>query len=210
MEHSPRKVGAGRAYFTNSFYSSTAVSPSALNPPPRPGDGGPKTSEEHPDPSGNNGGGSEPSWTLLLPPPPQHDDDPTTTAANVTAAGLPSVAGPVLICLFLLVSYVGCSSVLLAQLQGWPYLESLYFCFMTILTIGHNVAAAGGHGALLWTADPGGGGEAGILGSLLFILIGLILEATCLHILYEEVYLKVAASGGRRSGGRSAAADGVR
>ena len=146
----------------------------------------------------NNGGGGEPSWTLLLPPPPQHDDSPLRVA-DASTAPRPSTAGPVLICLFLMVGYVGCSAVLLAQLRGGSYLDSLYFCFMTILTIGHNAAAGGGGGgstaAALW-ADPGGGDQqASLLGSLLYILIGLILEATCLHILYEEVFLKLTSGG---------------
>jgi hypothetical protein len=134
---------------------------------------------------------------LLLPPPPQHGDHPPPpptlpppAEAKLTAAGS-SVVGPVLICLFLLVSYVGCSSVLLAQLRGWPYLESLYYCCMTLLTVG---AAAADN-----VPDRGTEEQAGLLGSLLYILIGLILEATCLHILYEEVYLKVAS---RRRRGR--------
>lgn len=124
--------------------------------------------------------------------------------------GRPSAAGPVLICVFLLVSYVGCSSVLLAQLQGTTYLNSLYYCFMTILTVGHNSGASsnfggggGGAAATPW-GDQGGGTtteQASLFGSLLYILIGLILEATCVHILYEEVYLKRTSSSG--DGGKS-------
>jgi hypothetical protein len=153
----------------------------------------------------SNSGGGDPSWTLLLPPPPQHDDSPH--GGHLTSLARPSAAGPVLICLFLMVSYVGCSGALLAQLRGGSYLDSLFYCFMTILTIGHNNNAAAATGGPLWGDHGCGGGsgdqqEAAHLGSLLYILIGLILEATCLHILYEEVYLKAAAAGKGRGGRR--------
>ena len=66
----------------------------------------------------------DPSWSVVVgtPRPPPR----------------PSVVGPTLICLFLLLSYITCSALLVARIQAWAFFDAFYFCFMALLTVGQG------------------------------------------------------------------------
>lgn len=107
---------------------------------------------------------SDPNWSAVVGSPrPQTKERP-------------AVAGPCLICIFLLLSYISCSAVLVARIQSWSFFDAFYFCFMTLFTVG------------LGGLSPN---QASLTICVLYIFIGLILVSTCWHIFHQEVVLKL-------------------
>merc|ERR1719237_978131 len=107
---------------------------------------------------------SDPDWSVIVGSPrPQSKERP-------------AVVGPCLICVFLLLSYISCSAVLVARIQSWSFFDAFYFCFMTLFTVG------------LGGLSPN---QASLTICVLYIFIGLILVSTCWHIFHEEVLLKL-------------------
>ena len=43
---------------------------------------------------------------------------------------------PIWLCVFLVVSYIFGGAFLFAEWETWPFLDSAYFCFITLTTIG--------------------------------------------------------------------------
>ena len=117
--------------------------------------------------------GVEPTWTVV---PSNRDSSQLPSSSGPASLARPNVAGPIFFCIFLMTSYILCSAVVMAKIQGWTYFQSFYFCFMSLTTIGF-----GG----LRPSQPN------LTVCILFILLGVILAATCLHILLEEVVFKL-------------------
>ena len=117
--------------------------------------------------------GLEPTWSIVTAPPvvPQNP-----TIAQESLNRRPNVVGPILICIFLMLSYISCSAVLMAMLQSWSLLDTFYFCFMSIFTVGL--------GDLQFS-------HSNLTAVVIYIFIGLILVSTCGHIFYEEVFLRL-------------------
>ena len=90
----------------------------------------------------------------------------------------PSVAGPLLISVLLLLSYISTGAAVLSKLHSWTFLQSFHFCFMTILTVDSGVARLG---------------EASVLGVSLYILLGLVLVSTLGHVIHSQVIVRLAA-----------------
>lgn len=106
----------------------------------------------------------DPSWSMVVGAP---RPDPLLR---------PSVVGPSLICVFLLLGYISCSAVIVARVQAWSFFQAFYFCFMSLLTVG------------LGNLSPN---QASLIICVLYIFIGLVLVSTCWHIFQEEVLLKL-------------------
>jgi len=127
---------------------------------------------------------SDPDWSVVVGSPrPQPKERP-------------AVAGPCLICVFLLLSYISCSAVLVARIQSWSFFDAFYFCFMTLFTVG------------LGGLSPN---QASLTICVLYIFIGLILVSTCWHIFHEEVLQKLqeldSAKRDRKARGRGGGAE---
>ena len=88
------------------------------------------------------------------------------------------MAGPLVISVLLLLSYISTGAGLLSKLHSWTFLQSFHFCFMTILTVGSSVARLG---------------EASVLGVSLYILLGLVLVSTLGHVIHSQVIVRLAA-----------------
>ena len=88
------------------------------------------------------------------------------------------MAGPVLVSVLLLFSYVSTGAALLSKLHGWTFIQSFHFCFMTILTVGSGAARLG---------------EASVVGAGLYILLGLVLVSTLGHVIHAQVITRIAA-----------------
>lgn len=68
----------------------------------------------------------------------QYDDDSMYGDDWDFSSDLPSRVRPVPIwlCVFLVVSYIIAGAFLFASWEGWSFLDSAYFCFITLTTIG--------------------------------------------------------------------------
>jgi len=118
--------------------------------------------------------GLEPTWSIVPAPPV----GPSSNIRCVQGSPVdrPNVVGPILICIFLMLSYISCSAVLMSKIQSWTFLDSFYFCFMSIFTVGF--------GGLQLS-------QSNLAACVIYIFIGLILVSTCGHIFYEEVIVKL-------------------
>ena len=61
---------------------------------------------------------------------------------------------PIWLGVMLVVAYIFGGAMLFAGWEGWDFLDSVYFCFITLTTIGQPGGDSGGGGG-----DGGGGGE---------------------------------------------------
>lgn len=83
----------------------------------------------------------------------------------------PSV--PISICVCVLLCYVSSGAILFHKLQNWSVLESLYFCFTSLGTIGFGELAPKGTLAL-YTASA-------------YILVGMAVVAMCFSLIQTEI-----------------------
>lgn len=87
--------------------------------------------------------------------------------------GSPSV--PISICVCVLLCYVSSGAILFHKLQNWSVLESLYFCFTSLGTIGFGELAPNGSLAL-YSASA-------------YILVGMAVVAMCFSLIQTEIVL---------------------
>lgn len=82
---------------------------------------------------------------------------------------------PISICIMILICYVTLGAVLFHKIQHWGVLESLYFCFTSLGTIGFGDLAPQGNIAL-YAASA-------------YILIGMAVVAMCFSLIQTELIL---------------------
>ena len=63
-------------------------------------------------------------------------------------------------CLWVMTAYVLLGTIMFAEWEQWDYLDSVYFCVISLLKIGFGDFVPGTHDALV-KAEGGGGGEGG-------------------------------------------------
>lgn len=66
----------------------------------------------------------------------QYDDDSMYGDDWDFSSDPPSRPVPIWLCVFLVVSYIIAGAFLFASWEGWSFLDSAYFCFITLTTIG--------------------------------------------------------------------------
>lgn len=107
--------------------------------------------------AGNHGGGGSGSGGSSH---PHHHHSPTV---------------PISICIMILICYVTLGAVLFHKIQHWGVLESLYFCFTSLGTIGFGDLAPQGNVAL-YAASA-------------YILVGMAVVAMCFSLIQTELIL---------------------
>ena len=92
---------------------------------------------------------------------------------------------PISITLFLLSSYILLGGLLFTTWEGWSILDGVYFCFITLSTIGLGDLVPGNS-----INDSDTQAELKLVGCSLYLLMGLSLIAMCFNLMQEEVTAK--------------------
>lgn len=89
---------------------------------------------------------------------------------------------PIWLCVFLVVSYITAGAYLFHRWEGWDFLDSAYFCFITLTTIGFGdlVPAKG----VRWDDQSA---TVSIALCSLYLLFGIALLAMSFNLVQEEV-----------------------
>ncbi|XP_055856613.1 potassium channel subfamily K member 18-like isoform X1 [Episyrphus balteatus] len=95
------------------------------------------------------------------------------TMPSYQLATSPSV--PISICIMVLICYVTLGAVIFHKMQNWSVLESLYFCFTSLGTIGFGDLAPTGNLSLYLASG--------------YILIGMAVVAMCFSLIQTEIIL---------------------
>lgn len=101
----------------------------------------------------------------------QHQQQQAQDKKSNERRNSPSV--PISICVCVLLCYVSSGAILFHKLQNWSVLESLYFCFTSLGTIGFGELAPKGTLAL-YTASA-------------YILVGMAVVAMCFSLIQTEI-----------------------
>lgn len=82
---------------------------------------------------------------------------------------------PISICILILICYITLGAVLFHELQKWGVLESLYFCFTALSTIG--------------TGDLQPKNDIGLYAASAYIIVGMAIVAMCFSLIQTELII---------------------
>lgn len=103
----------------------------------------------------------------------------TDTDSRVSFRGL-SILAPISICLCAIFSYIFVGALVLYQLEGWTAIDGVYFCFMSLSTIGFGNLAPG-------ATSKNGASSGTVWFCSIYIITGLALTAMCFNVLHDEI-----------------------
>ncbi|RNA07569.1 potassium channel subfamily K member 18-like, partial [Brachionus plicatilis] len=92
---------------------------------------------------------------------------------------------PISITLFVLSNYILLGGIFFKTLEEWTVIEGVYFCFITLSTIGLGDYVPGNS-----INDSDTQAELKLVGCSLYLLIGLSLLVMCFNLMQEEVTAK--------------------
>lgn len=92
---------------------------------------------------------------------------------------------PIMLCMLLLVGYIGAGAVIFSLWEKWDLLDGSYFCFVTLSTIGFGDLVPGDN----TIHETGSEGKLALCS--LYLLVGMALLAMCFNLVQEEVINKV-------------------
>ncbi len=120
-----------------------------------------------------------PPSTIMM--PPEIDSlSSTDNESHVSMHGL-SILAPICLCLCMMIIYVIFGALVLLKLEDWPFLDGIYFCFMTLSTIGFGDLVPGlrkESTTTLWFCS-------------IYIMSGMALTAMCFNVLHEEIMHRI-------------------
>lgn len=95
----------------------------------------------------------------------------SSSLSTAMSTAIPTV--PISVCILILIAYVALGAALFSKLQRWTLLESLYFCFASLSTIGAgDLQPLGGTGQYVASA---------------YILFGMAVVAMCFSLIQTEL-----------------------
>ncbi|XP_055910177.1 uncharacterized protein LOC129944637 [Eupeodes corollae] len=92
-----------------------------------------------------------------------------------------SILAPILLCLCMMIIYIMFGAAVLYRLENWPILDGVYFCFMSLSTIGFGDLVPGlkkESTATTWFCS-------------VYIMSGMALTAMCFNVLHEEIVHRI-------------------
>ena len=88
-------------------------------------------------------------------------------------------------CLWVVAIYLLLGTIMFAEWEGWNYLDSVYFCVISLTKIGFGDLVPG-------TSDHDAGmHEVKLVINFVYILLGMAIVAMCYYLLREEVTVKM-------------------
>ncbi|XP_068623797.1 potassium channel subfamily K member 18-like [Battus philenor] len=103
----------------------------------------------------------------------------TDTDSKVSLRGL-SILAPISLCLAAIFTYIFFGALVLYQLEGWSPIDGVYFCFMSLSTIGFGHLAPG-------VTQKNGASTGTVWFCSIYIMTGLALTAMCFNVLHDEI-----------------------
>lgn len=103
-------------------------------------------------------------------------DSMSATESRTSMHGL-SILAPILLCFSMMVIYIVLGALALVRLEGWSLLDGIYFCFMSLSTIGFGDMVPGmrkDSNTTMWFCS-------------IYIMCGMALTAMCFNVLHEEI-----------------------
>jgi len=91
---------------------------------------------------------------------------------------------PLLVTVFVIPLYLTLGAILFSIWEGWSFLDSFYFCFITVTTIGFGDLVPG-------TALKVAAENEKLISAAAYILFGLVLIAMCVNLMKEQLSQKV-------------------
>lgn len=107
-------------------------------------------------------------------------DSISVSESRTSMHGL-SILAPILLCFSIMLVYIVLGALALYQLERWPLLDGVYFCFMSLSTIGFGDLVPGlrrESAATTWFCSA-------------YIMSGMALTAMCFNVLHEELAHRV-------------------
>ncbi|XP_026728075.1 potassium channel subfamily K member 18-like [Trichoplusia ni] len=103
----------------------------------------------------------------------------TDTDSKVSLRGF-SILAPISLCLAAIFTYIFFGALVLYQLEGWSPIDGVYFCFMSLSTIGFGHLAPG-------ATQRNGASSGTVWFCSIYIMTGLALTAMCFNVLHDEI-----------------------
>lgn len=100
----------------------------------------------------------------------------STTESRASMHGL-SVLAPILLCLSMMTVYILIGALALVRLEEWPFIDAIYFCFMSLSTVGFGEMMPGLNKestTTTWFCS-------------VYIMVGMALTAMCFSVLHQEI-----------------------
>lgn len=100
----------------------------------------------------------------------------STSESRTSMHGL-SILAPILLCLSMMIIYILIGALTLVRLEEWEFIDSIYFCFMSLSTIGFGDTLPGlrkESTTTIWFCS-------------IYIMCGMALTAMCFNVLHAEI-----------------------
>lgn len=104
------------------------------------------------------------------------DVESVSTTSRASMHGL-SVLAPILLCLSMMIVYILFGALTLVRLEEWSFIDAIYFCFMSLSTVGFGDMMPGLNKESTTTTWFCSG----------YIMIGMALTAMCFSVLHQEI-----------------------
>lgn len=114
-------------------------------------------------------------------PPP-----PFQNSSSSTASVSPPIRVPPTLVLLVLIIYISAGAIVFASWENWSYLDSAYFCFVTLSTIGFGDLVPG-KSLQISNSSDNKEGQLQLIACCIYLLFGLAVIAMCFSLMQDEI-----------------------